>query len=183
MLCLCKSVPPLLFLPMNRRNQAARTMAFGGVMAALGVVIMCLGGLIPVATYVCPMLCTILLSIVKQQCTDRVAWAWYGAVSLLCALLSPDKEAAAVFVFLGYYPILKPRLDTLRLRWLWKVLLFNAAIALMYGLLVYLFGMEQILAEFQELGLVLGIVTLFAGNVTFLLLDRILERLSRRMRG
>ena len=75
-------------------------------MAALAVVIMCMGGIIPMATYVCPMLCSLLLAVVLRLTGRRIAWAWYAAVSLLSLLLGPDKEAAAVFVFLGYYPII-----------------------------------------------------------------------------
>ena len=50
-------------------------------MAALAVVIMNLGGLIPIATFVCPMLCMVLLKVVLRMTTARIAWAWYGAVS------------------------------------------------------------------------------------------------------
>ena len=45
----------------QKRNTPASAIAPGGVMAALAVVIMSLGGLIPVATYVSPMLCALLL--------------------------------------------------------------------------------------------------------------------------
>ena len=83
----------------------------GGVFAALAVVIMNLGGLIPMATYVCPTLCMVILSFVHMACGRRIAWSWYAAVSILSLLMSPDKEAAAVFAFLGYYPILKPVFD------------------------------------------------------------------------
>ena len=82
---------------------------------------------------------------------------------------------AAVFSFLGYYPILKPKLDSLPLRWLWKILLFNAAILLMYWLLMHLFGMAQLLHEFEEMGLLLTAITLAMGNATFFLLDRLLS--------
>lgn len=144
-------------------------------MAALAVVIMCLGGLIPVATFVCPMLCALLLQAVLRVCGRRIAWAWYGAVAILCLLLGPDKEAAAVFVFLGYYPILKPRLDRMKLPWLWKLLLFNAAIGVMYALLIKLFGMEYLAEEYRELGTVMTVAMLILGNVTFILLDRVLN--------
>ena len=154
-------------------------MALGGILAALAVVVMSLGGLIPVATYVCPMLCAILQFTVLRFCGSRVAWAWYGAVSILSLLLGPDKEAAAVFVFLGYYPILKPKMDRLPVKWLWKLLLFNAAILSMYQLLIRLFGMAQIAAEFSELGLVLTAVMLVLGNVIFFLLDRILDKYAK----
>ena len=41
------------------KKTPASQIAFGGVMAALALVIMNLVGLIPVATYVCPSLCMI----------------------------------------------------------------------------------------------------------------------------
>ena len=167
---------------MARRKGAAQAMALGGILAAQAIVIMCMGGMIPVATYVCPMLCMLLLAVVLRLCGERVAWAWYGAVSILGLLMGPDKEAAAVFVFLGYYPILKPRLDGMKLKWLWKLLLFNCAIGIMYVLLIRLFGMDQISAEFQELGTVLTVVMLVMGNLIFYLLDRILDRFGKRKR-
>ena len=149
-------------------------MALGGVMAALAVVIMGMGPLIPVATYVCPMLCTVLLQVVLKTCGARIAWAWYGAVAILSLLLAPDKEAAAVFAFLGYYPIVKPKMDHLKGKWLWKALLFNGGTLLMYVLLMHLLGMEQIAAEFSEMGTALTVIMLILGNVTFFLLDRLL---------
>ena len=152
----------------------SREMALGGVLAALAIVIMTLGGLIPFATYVCPMLCGILLMFVCTMCGNRVGWAWYGAVSLLSILLGPDKEAAAVFVGLGYYPIIKPYLDKTRLRWFWKLLLFNAVTAILYALLMYVFGMEQLMTEFKEVGRIGLLITLFLGNVCFIMLDRAL---------
>lgn len=166
----------------KRRTPASR-IALGGVLAALAVVIMSLGGLIPVMTYVSPMLCALLLKIVLELCGVRIAWAWYGAVALLSALLSADKEAAAVFIFLGYYPIVKPKLDGLRFPWLWKLVLFNVSVGVMYFLLLQLFGMAQLRAEFEEFSTVMLIVMLLMGNVTFFLLDRLLRRdLLRRGR-
>lgn len=156
-------------------------MALGGVLAALAVVIMSMGTLIPVATYVCPMLCAILLKLVLNTCGKRTAWAWYGAVSLLSLLMAPDKEAAAVFVFIGYYPIGKPALDRKKFPWLWKGLLFNAAILVMYWLLMHLFGLEQVAEDFEGMGIVLTLVTLALGNLVFFMLDRLLGmRLKRR---
>lgn len=162
------------------RNSQAKQMALGGMFAALAVVIMCLGGLIPVATFVCPMLCAMLVKLVLRLCGSRIAWAWYGAVAVLSVLLGPDKEAAAVFAFLGYYPIVKPKLDRMKLPWLWKLLLFNAAIGVMYALLIKLFGMEHLAEEYRELGTVMTVVMLILGNVTFILLDRLLNMKWKR---
>ena len=158
------------------RNSKARTIALGGMMAALAVVIMCLGGLIPVATFVCPMLCMLILQFVVELCGSRIGWAWYGAVAILSLLMGPDKEAAAVFAALGYYPILKPRLDKMKLGALLKLVLFNGVILAMYWLLIHLFGMDQIASEYAELGTVMTAVLLLLGNVTFFMLDKILGR-------
>ena len=111
-----------------------------------------------------------------KTCGVRIAWAWYGAVAILSLLLAPDKEAAAVFAFLGYYPIVKPRLDKTRLRWLWKGLLFNASVLVMYWLLLRVFGLAQVTEDFEEIGVVMLIVLLILGNVTFFLLDKLLEK-------
>ncbi len=158
----------------------AKQMALGGMMAALAVVIMCLGGLIPLATFVCPMLCMLLLRLVARLCGSRIGWAWYGAVAILSLLMGPDKEASAVFVFLGYYPLVKPLLEKLPLPWLWKGIFFNAVVLLMYTVLLHLFGMADLAAEFEEMGTVLLVITLILGNVTFFLLDKILGRPFRR---
>ena len=151
-------------------------MALGGVIASLAVVLMSMGTLIPIATYSCPVLCALLLQLVLKTCGSRIAWAWYGAVSFLSLLMAPDKEAAAVFLALGYYPIVKPGLDRLKGKWFWKGLLFNAVILLTYWLLMHLFGFDQLAAEFSEMGFFLTALMLILGNVTFFLLDQLLGR-------
>ena len=163
---------------MHKTN--AKQIAMGGVFAALAIVIMCLGGLIPIATFVCPMICMLILHLIRKLCGNRIAWAWYGVVAILSVLLGPDKEAAAVFVFVGYYPIIKPKIDRIKPGWLWKGIYFNAVILLLYQLLIYLFGMDQIAAEYRELGKVLTVVVLLIGNLCFFLLDRVLTQFGRR---
>ena len=170
---------------MSKRDHIHTTVhaiALGGVTAALAVVIMCLGGLIPLATFVCPVLCILLLEFIFRQCGKRIGWAWYGAVAMLSMLMGPDKEAAALFFFVGYYPLIKPKLERLPLSWLWKLLIFNIAILVMYYVLINLFGMAALASEFQEMGTILLIITLALGNLTFVLLDRVLEKKFRRRR-
>ena len=162
------------------RNNEASAIALGGVMAALAVVFLCLT-VIPVATFICPALCMLLMRIVARQCGKRIGWAWYGAVAILGLLLAPDKEAAAVFVFLGYYPLLKPVFDRWRFRWLWKGLYFNSAIAVLYTLLLKILGMDQLAQDYAQLGMALTAVMLILANVTFFLLDKLLGmRLGRK---
>ena len=152
-------------------------------MAALAVVIMCMGGIIPMATYVCPMLCSLLLAVVLRLTGRRIAWAWYAAVSLLSLLLGPDKEAAAVFVFLGYYPIIKPWLDRRKVPILWKLAVFNLSIGLLYTLLLYLFRLEHVGRDCSEVGMVMTLVVLLLGNVTLFMLDVVLNRIGNRRKS
>ena len=164
----------------NGKKTPAYSMALGGLLAALAVVVMSLGTIIPVATYICPMICMILAQVVLKTSGTRVGWAWYGAVAILSLLLAPDKEAAAVFAALGYYPIVKPRLEKTKWPWLWKGLLFNISIGVMYFLLLQVFGMAQLGEDFSEFGLGMLAVLLLMGNITFFLLDRLLGMGLRR---
>ena len=160
----------------------SKNMAMGGVFAALAVVIMNLGGLIPMATYVCPALCMVILSFVHMACGRKIAWAWYAAVAILSLLMSPDKEAAAVFAFLGYYPILKPRLEARKGKWLWKLAVFNSSMILLYSILIHIMGVAAVTGESEELAGIMLTVLLMMGNVTFLALDRLLTILDQRLR-
>lgn len=165
---------------MRSKRTPAANVALGGVLAALAVIIMSMGTLIPVATYVCPMLCCLILELVRKTCGSRIAWAWYGAVAVLALLMAPDKEAAAVFAALGYYPNVKPKLDRMKGKWLWKGLLFNTTVLVLYWLLMHLFGLDRIAAEFAELGILMTGLLLVMGNVTFFLLDRLLGMKFRK---
>ena len=157
-------------------------MALGGILAAVAVVIMNLVGMIPVNTYVVPVLCMVLLKVVLLYCGRRIAWGWYGAVSLLSMLMSPDKEAAAVFLCLGYYPILKPWIERRRGKWIWKLLVFNVPMVALYSILIRVLGVAEVTGESGELGRILLPVLLLMGNVTFLALDRLLTILESRIR-
>ena len=163
-------------------STSSKQMALGGMLAALAVVIMALGGLIPVATYICPLLGMMLLKIVLSYCGKRIGWAWYGAVAILGLMLGPDKEAAAVFAALGYYPILIERLVSRKGKWALKFGWFKAVILLLYWLLIHLFGMDQISEEFQSLGKVMTVLMLVMGNVIFVLTDRLLGMKPGRSR-
>ncbi len=161
---------------MPSKRSPASAVALGGVLAALAVTVMCMGTLIPVATYVCPMLCILLLEVFRRLCGSRYGWAWYGAAAILSLLMAPDKEAALVFAGMGWYPMGKPWLDKRKLPWLWKGILFNGVILMLYTLVMKLLGLNRVLEEFAAMGTVLTLVTLALGNVVFFLMDKVLGR-------
>ena len=87
----------------NFQHQS-RKMALCGMMTALSVVILCLGGMIPLATFACPMLAMLCVLPVVCGYGAGTALLLYGAVSILALLLGPDKEIVLLYVFLGWYP-------------------------------------------------------------------------------
>ena len=165
---------------MNHNNQTAKQLALGGVLAALAVVLLLLGGVIPIGTYIAPMLASLPLIVLLAELPKGLCLGWYAVVAILGVMLCPDKETAFVFVFLGWYPVAKPALDRLpRLpRIAAKLLIFNLAVAALYALLILVFRLEALVQEAKETGLVLLLVLLVLGNVTFLLYDILLNRLT-----
>ena len=160
--------------------KSAKQIALGGILGALAVTILFLGGLIPVSTYICPVMCMLILQTALNLCGKKIAWAWYIMVALLSLLLGPDKEAAALLVLMGYYPIIKPKMDRLPLKVLWKLVFFNAITVFMYTVVVALLGLEAILVEHTLLGYASLALMILLGNATFFLLDRILTKFATK---
>lgn len=160
------------------RNSSAKQIALGGMLGAAALVIMCLGGLIPIATYVCPMLCAIIGAFIFRFCGTRIAWTWYAVVCILSIMFGPDKESAGVFLFLGYYPFLKPWFDRLHFGIIFKILYFNFVTALLYFFLIFLMGVADIVQEYAHLQIWSICILLVLGNLTFFLLDKVLQRVA-----
>ena len=92
-------------------RKATKELALCSMLAALSVVVLCLGGIVPFAVYACPMLASGALLLVREECRPSYAWCCWAAVAILALLLGPDKEASALYLFLGWYPLLQPKLD------------------------------------------------------------------------
>ena len=164
----------------QNRSSLASSVAMGGVFAALALVLMLLGGLVPAATFVCPMLASLLLIPLLDRLPRGLCWGWHAVTALLCVLLCPDREAAFFFAFLGWYPIVKPKLDRLPLlpRILIKLLIYCLAVTAVYALLILVFRLEALVQEAKEAGkLLLGSLVL-GGAAVFLLYDLALTRLT-----
>ena len=86
---------------------------------------------------------------------------------LLCA----DREAAFFYLFIGYYPILKPDLDRIRskpARILAKLVLFTLVFLLLFVLLTFVLGLEDMKSE-----MLLSIIVYAMLVVTMMLFDRV----------
>ena len=157
-----------------------KQIALGGVLAALAVVILILGGLIPVGTYAAPMLASLPLVLLLAELPKPLCIGWYAAVALLGVLICPDREASFLFLFLGWYPIARPALDRLPrlLRVPVKLAVFLTAVAALYALLILVFQLEALVNEAKETGLPMLIALLVLGCAAFLLFDVLLTRLT-----
>lgn len=164
----------------------SKQMALCGILAALAVVFMVLGGMIPLVAYCSPVLSALLLLPVLEACGKRIAWAWFGAVAVLSFLLCPNLESSLLFLCLGHYPILRKSIQRLPgklLRLGVKLLVFHVAVALMLGLMILLLGLEQVLQDSLSEGWWLLGLTWLLGVGVFLMTDVLLgkaERLTSR---
>lgn len=151
------------------------------MVAALSVVLMFLTGILPFLTYAVPCMAGFLLIAVVIECGYQWAFLVYLAVSVLSLLLAPDKQAAMVFVFIGYYPVAKGLVErrfakARLLAWALKFLIFNLSMVVVYWLLIYVLQMPDVMTEMGSLGKYTGAVTLACGNVVFFVFDIALSR-------
>lgn len=153
------------------RGQAFR-LAFCSLMAALGAALMAAAGLVPIMTYLAPMIAGALLLPVLREYGARWAWMVWAVTALLSLLLCADKEAALFYLFFGCYPILKrvfDRLPGLPLRALVKLAYFAGLLFVLYGLLWLMFGLDLGQGELAELGRI-GAAVFYLGLVAAMLL-------------
>lgn len=161
---------------------SSRQMALCGVLSALAVVVLLLGGAIGVGTFAAPVLAMAVLLPVLEECGPRAAGTAYAAVTLLALLLVPDRELALVYAGFGWYPLLRPRIARIPsrpLRLAARLAVCNGVILVLYGLLLRLLGLTADLAEMSP---VMNAALLALGNAVFLLLDAVLARLTNLWR-
>lgn len=162
-------------------NRDSRRIAVGGMMAALATAILLMGGVIPAATFIGPALAGIMLIPVLIEGGRRMALGAWVAVSALSLMLCADKEAALLFAFLGWYPVAKWPLEAKLPGWRSlpvKLLLWNACAGAMAALIFFVLRMDQIIAEYREMGRIMLVVFILMANVTLVLYDRLLNTLA-----
>ncbi len=161
-----------------RKKTKASVMALCGVMAALAMVMMFLSGVLPFASIACPVLASLILVPVYTECGSKWGMLWYAAVAILSILIAPLKESAILFVFFGYYPLIKKQLGRLPFRYLWKLLYLNVAVLLAYALMLYVFQLDEVTADFAEVQKWLIAVMLLLANISFLVYDVLIDRIE-----
>lgn len=167
---------------MPGRRSESRRLALGGIFGALCVAAMLTGNLLPFATFAAPAIAGLLIVPVAIEFGMRTGWLLYAAVGLLSLFLVPDREMSLIFVFFfGFYPLVKAYIERLRARavkWVLKLAVFNVCVLAMYALLLFVFPLPSVVQEFEESGPYFAALLLAAGNLTFLVYDIAVARLT-----
>jgi len=170
------------------------SIAFCGMMCALSVTLMLLGGLVPVMLYAAPLAAAVLLLPVLVEYGRKAAWLTWLATALCVLIIGVDKEAAFFYLFIGYYPILKWDIDRKISCAGWRMavkgLLFSGITGLMYLLLSLVFPAQSLMTEFGRAGVGMGIVLVVLMVACLSVYDRLLillvvlydRRISRKMK-
>lgn len=115
-----------------------------GLASALCVTLMFFGGVVYIFAYAVPMLLGLVSVMIKKSFGTISAVFVYIAVSLLSLMLVPEKESVMMFVFFfGYYPIIRESFEKIKskaIRFILKLILFNASLAVIELICVFVFG-------------------------------------------
>ena len=161
----------------KREVKPAKIIAGCGILTALGVVIMLLGAVIGIGTYLAPLIAGGSLLLVRRTYGVKYQVIAWLAVGILSLMLVPALEQNLMFLCLfGCYPIFWPYLQRLNrvLRLGIKLVYFNAVFISIELLLMLLIVPEAIDS-------LLFVLLVLLGNVVFLAYDAVLPKLERLM--
>lgn len=146
-----------------------------GIMCGLALAMMFILGMVPAFEYISPAIAGVLIWVIKDRLGIKYGLVSYLAVGILCLLIVPNYEASMMFLFLlGYYPIIREYLQRIppkAVRFIVKLAVFAATSVTAYMLLIYLFGMNELLDEADDFGKYGSLILLGMGAVAFVLYD------------
>ena len=120
-------------------------MAFAGICTAVSVVLLYIASVMPTARLALCAVVSAMVCLVMIKSGTKGALALYVAVTLLSAIILPDKGIAVAYgVVFGIYPVIKAFIEkrnNLLLEWIYKIVLF-----VLYSALV-IFGVGYILPD------------------------------------
>lgn len=159
----------------KRTHGIAYIVSLCGIMSGLALALMFCLGMIPGFEYVSPAVAGVLIWVINEQLGLRYGLVSYAAVGIMTMLFTANYEASMMYIFLlGWYPVVRQYLGRIRpavLRWAAKLALYAVAAVSCYMVLIYLFGMAQLLEDMGEFGRYGQWVLLGAGGIAFVLYD------------
>lgn len=162
-------------------NKVSFKVSLGGITSAICLLLMFMTGFMPLLVYTLPAIAGALLIVIVIEVNRKWAFVTYASVSILSLFITPDKEAAMLFIFfLGYYPIIKSIIEKLKNRvfeWGSKLILFNISIIIAYKISINVLGVVDMTQELSFLGKYSMLGLLALANVVFVIYDVALTRL------
>lgn len=150
---------------MSTRKYNVRTVALGGILAALAVVCLYLEAVAPVSKLSLYALSSFFISIIIIETGIRNGWIFYIATSLLSFLVVPDKLSVIPYVtFFGIYGIVKfyiEKLHKILPEYILKYLFFNAV------MIAAVFFIENLVGLMPDIKLAWWVLVLIAEAVFF----------------
>ena len=128
------------------RDSLAHKISFCSLMAAIGVVFMLAANFIPLLTYISPFLAGFPLIAAVVRHGKKYAWMTWTVTAVLSMIICTDRSCAIFYLFIGYYPILKPDIEQLPTKLkqiLAKLLLFVTVFELRFLLSTYISGLDE----------------------------------------
>ena len=121
----------------------AKSVALGGIISALCVVVLFLGGMVNL-TLVAPIAAGVFIMLMAVETGNKSALCAWVAVSVLALLIIPNRGLGLHFALLyGYYPVAKQGLERLPgklLEYAVKLLIFIASSLAAILILIFVFG-------------------------------------------
>lgn len=150
--------------------------ALGGIITALCTSFNILAAIVPTMGYVFPAFAGILILIIVIEGGYSWAGITYFSSSILSLLLCADKFPAFAFIsLLGFYPMVKLKIDSLKIRinfikTLIKLLVFNLAIIINFYADMKIFGVPE--ESMDIFGIYFPYVIFVFANITFFMYNK-----------
>ena len=154
---------------MKRDKTLTKKITLCGIMAALALAIMYIGGLTVLDLSVV-LFCALITMFLMVEVGERMTWTYFAVTVFLAFLILPSKMYAFEYTFFGaLYPILKLHFEKLKKPVAWAVKIISLDVMLLVCVLLakFIFALGD---EYFPV----GIATFVVGSAFFVLYDRAL---------
>ena len=140
------------------------------------ILVMC-GNLFQAASQAMPAIAGVIGVIIVIEIGVKWAFAAYFVSAALTFILGINEAGILFALLFGYYPIIKPLIEKIRVRaieYIVKSALFNAAMIASYAILIAVFSLAAL--GFDKM--LFAWITLAIGNIFFILYDICISRIA-----
>ncbi len=149
-----------------KNRTLTKKIALCGVMAALAMVFLYIGGLTVLDISVI-LICSLMTMIIMVETGEKMTWIYFAATSVLSLIILPSKLYAVEYILFGaLYPIIKMHFEKLRSLFAW-FLKISALDLMLLGCVV----LGQFVFNMGEEYFPLTVTTMLLGTIFFVLFD------------